>query len=128
MVSPSATTDVLKVEFRKATIVAFRETTFQLSTTLGTLPNNWTDAAVFIHLAKIQEFKITRQRGAVLAHELYHYLTSRGADAHSEGNLMGPPAIKKTDKGKKKLVLYKNLTALQKRLLYASEYLEDLKK
>ena len=38
MVSPSATTDVLKVEFRKATIVAFRETTFQLSTTLGTLP------------------------------------------------------------------------------------------
>ena len=38
MVSPSAATDVLKVEFRKATIVAFRETTFQLSTTIGTLP------------------------------------------------------------------------------------------
>ena len=38
VVSPSVAADILKGGFRKATIVAFRETTLQLSTTIGTLP------------------------------------------------------------------------------------------
>jgi len=36
--SPPVAHDLFEIEFRKATIVAIRETKFQLSTTLGALP------------------------------------------------------------------------------------------